>query len=109
MNTNNRARIQTNLESIVNGMEFQELSDKFDNIIHTRDEDAIEASLYHIARILKRIFNIETKFSIIDRTGQSPFFGFNLFPTFEDIKDISVKVLSNSTDDIIDIWQNTDD
>lgn len=49
MNTNNRARIQTNLESIVNGMEFQELSDKFDNIIHTRDEDAIEASLYHIA------------------------------------------------------------
>ena len=58
MNTNNRARIQTNLESIVNGMEFQELSDKFDNIIHTRDEDAIEASLYHIARIQKRIFNI---------------------------------------------------
>lgn len=109
MNTNNRARIQTNLESIVNGMEFQELSDKFDNIIHTRDEDAIEASLYHIARILKRIFNIETKFSIIDRTGQSPFFGFNLFPTFEDIKDISVKVLSNSADDIIDIWQNIDD
>lgn len=109
MNTDNQARIQTSIQSIVNGAEFEELRDKFDTIIHTRDEAGIDTSLYHIARILRRIFNIDTKFSIVDRTCQHPFFGFNVFPSFNDIKDISSKVLSNSTDEIIEIWQNVDD